>query len=65
MARGYYRDIVTLLTAANCVLVRKGKGDHEIWFSPITARNFTVDRGVKVRHTANGSLKDAGLPKAF
>jgi len=45
--------------------VRAGKGDHEIWYSPITDRHFTLDRGVKVRHTANGTLKDAGLPKAF
>tara|TARA_R110000868_G_scaffold112627_3_gene303173 strand:- start:543 stop:674 length:132 start_codon:yes stop_codon:yes gene_type:complete len=42
-----------------------GKGDHEIWFSPVTGRSFVFDRGVKVRHTANGILKDAGLDKAF
>jgi hypothetical protein len=39
--------------------------DHEIWFSPITNRNFTVDKCVEVKHTANGSLQDAGLDKAF
>jgi len=62
---GYGRELEQLLTAAGCYLVRKSKGDHEIWFSPITNRSFVFDRGVKVRHTANGTLKDAGLPKAF
>lgn len=23
--------------------VRSGKGDHEIWFSPVAGRNFIVD----------------------
>jgi hypothetical protein len=62
---GYYRDLIQLLTAAGCTFIREGKGDHEIWHSPITGRHFTVDKGVQIKHTANGSLKDAGLPKAF
>lgn len=62
---GYYRDIKKLLKAGGCTFVREGKGDHEIWFSPITKRNFTLDRGVTVKHTANGTLEDAGLDKAF
>jgi len=42
-----------------------GKGDHEIWYSPITKRRFPVDPKILSRHTANGILKQAGLPKAF
>ncbi|MFD2782090.1 type II toxin-antitoxin system HicA family toxin [Novosphingobium pokkalii] len=61
----YYRDIIALLRDAGCHFVRNGKGDHEIWYSPISNRNFTVDKKVKVRHTANGTLQDAGLDKAF
>lgn len=61
----YYRLVREALTAAGCTFVRQGKGDHEIWFSPITRRNVTLDRGVQVKHTANGTLKDAGLPKMF
>ncbi|MGZ8402350.1 MAG: type II toxin-antitoxin system HicA family toxin [Rhodoplanes sp.] len=45
-------------------LVRAGKGSHEIWFSPINNRNFSVPRTTKSRHTANEVLKRAGLPKA-
>jgi len=65
LPRGFDRELRRLLVEAGCVFVRQGKGDHEIWFSPISNRHFTVDRGVKSRHTANGTLKDAGLPKAF
>ena len=61
----FYRDLRRLLLAAGCFFVRNGKGDHEIWFSPLTDDTFAVDRGTKSRHTANGVLKDAGLPKAF
>jgi HicA toxin of bacterial toxin-antitoxin, len=62
---GFLRELKRLLTEAGCVMVRPGKGDHEIWYSPLTNRHFTVDSGVKSRHTANETLKQAGLPKAF
>lgn len=65
MSGGYGRQIERLLRDAGCTFVRHAKGDHEIWQSPITGRGFVFDRGVKLRHTANGILKDAGLPKAF
>jgi len=44
---------------------RQGKGDHEIWFSPVSQRNFVVDQVIKSRHTANAVLKQAGLDKVF
>jgi len=62
---GFYPELAKILKAAECFVVRQGKGDHEIWHSPITKRNFTVDHGIKSRHTANEILKQAGLPKAF
>ncbi|MDR7147339.1 type II toxin-antitoxin system HicA family toxin [Rhizobium sp. BE258] len=62
---GYLRELKELLQKAGCQYVRPGKGDHEIWYSPISKRHFTVDHGVKSRHTANETLKQAGLPKAF
>lgn len=54
-----------MLLNAGCRFERQGKGDHEIWYSPITERNFVVDSAIKSRHTANAVLKQAGLPKAF
>jgi hypothetical protein len=61
----FYSQLVALLLAAGCRMVRPGKGSHEIWHSPITQRNFSLPRTTKSRHTANEVLKQAGLPKAF
>lgn len=54
-----------MLRDHGCYPVRSGKGDHEIWYSPTSGINFPVDNAIKSRHTANGVLKQAGLPKAF
>jgi predicted RNA binding protein YcfA (HicA-like mRNA interferase family) len=61
----FYRDLVRILEANGYYLVRKGKGSHEIWHSPVSNRNVTVPRSTKSRHTANEVLKEAGLAKAF
>lgn len=37
--------------------VKHGKGDHDIYYSPITNRNITVDSKIKSRHTANAIMK--------
>ena len=63
--RGYYKELRRILEANGCTLVRYGKGDHQIWYSPITKANVVVDGGVVSGHSANGVLKQAGLPKAF
>ncbi|MEH2310143.1 MAG: type II toxin-antitoxin system HicA family toxin [Nostoc sp.] len=54
-----------MLSEVRCYFEQQGKGDHEIWYSPITDRRFVIDGTIKSRHTANGVLKQAGLPKAF
>ena len=61
----YAPDLRRVLLAAGCRFHRQGKGDHEIWFSPISETYFPVDGKIKSRHTANGVLKQAGLPKRF
>jgi hypothetical protein len=61
----YSKDLKKHLRAAGCYFERQGKGDHEIWFSPITSVKFIVDNAIKSRHTANAVLKQAGLPKRF
>jgi hypothetical protein len=48
-----------------CRFVRQGKGDHEIWYSHISGKTFPADKTILSRHTANGVLKQAGIPKAF
>ena len=54
-----------MLLEVGCYFERQGKGDYEIWYSPITDRRFVIDGTIKSRYTANGVLKQAGLPKAF
>jgi HicA toxin of bacterial toxin-antitoxin, len=61
MVSSYYRDLKRILTAHGCRFVRHGKGDHEIWYSPISERTFTVDAGTRKRFTANAALKQAGI----
>ena len=46
-----------------CYFIRYGKGDHEIWYSPITERNVIVDGSIKKRSSALKTLKKAGLNK--
>ena len=60
-----YRELVAILRANGCHLVRVGKGSHEIWYSSVNRRHVTVPRSTKSRHTANDVPKQAGLPKAF
>ena len=60
MADNYTPAVKKLLRQAGCRFERQGKGDYEIWYSPITERRFMVDAKIKSRHWAQ-----AGLPKAF
>ena len=64
MGAEFDRPLKKLLRDGGCHYVRAGKGSHEIWYSPITDRTFTVPRA-KRSATANNVLKDAGLLKAF
>ena len=61
----YAPQLKKLLKEAGCAFYRQGKGDHEIWYSPLSEHYFPVDSKIKSRHTANGVLKQAGLRKAF
>lgn len=61
----YTKELKKYLTKAGCSFERQGKGDHEIWYSPVSDIRFVVDNAIKSRHTANAVLKQAGLPKQF
>ena len=65
MVEGFYRKIVDVLKANGCRFVRQGRGDHEIWYSPISDRTFTVDKSCMSRHTANAVMKQAGIDHRF
>jgi len=61
----YERIVRSVLSEYGCVFHRHGKGDHDIWYSPITKRYVTVDGKIKSRHTANAILKQAGIDRRF
>lgn len=65
MVEGYTAAIKRMLRDAGCRFVRSGRGDHEIWHSPLTGLHFVVDGKILSRHTANAVLRQAGLPKRF
>jgi hypothetical protein len=66
MAPQFDKPLRDLLRAAGCMLVRQGKGSHEVWHSPLTQRNFAVPVGIPSRHTrecdpASGRLAEGLL----
>lgn len=61
----YEKKVRQVLSDNGCSFVRHGKGDHDIWYSPIVGRNIPVDSKIKSRHTANAVLKQAGIGKMF
>ena len=61
----YTREVIDMLSQNKCSFVRHGKGDHNIWYSPITNRNITVDTKIKSRFTANAIMKQAGVNHHF
>jgi hypothetical protein len=65
MADNFTPKLKKLLRQNGCRFDRQGRGDHEIWYSPLSNRKFPVDSKIPSRHWANNVLKQAGLPKAF
>ena len=61
----YGKAVRKILSESGCVFVRRGKGDHDIWYSPITNKNFPVDRKIKSRHTANAVMRQSGVNHKF
>ena len=65
MGAGYYALVVKLIKKHNCTFVRQANGSHEIWYSPLNNRKFTVHVTVASRHAANKILRDAGIDERF
>ena len=61
----YEKKVRDKLSDHGCYYVRHGKGDHDVWYSPITKRHVTVDAKIKSRFTANAILKQAGIRDRF
>jgi hypothetical protein len=50
MADNFTPRVNAILIENGCTFVRQGKGDHEIWQSPIPSRRFMVDSCIELRH---------------
>lgn len=61
----FEKDVRDILAKNGCTFVRHGKGDHDIWYSPLTQRHITVDTKIKSRHTANAIMKQSGISFRF
>jgi len=61
----YEKKVRKIMLQNGCSFVRHGKGDHDIWYSPITDRNITVDTKIKSRHTANAIMVQSGINHKF
>ena len=57
----YTRRVKKILSENGCVFVRHGKGDHEIWRSPVTNKIIVVDGRITKRTSANETIKKAGI----
>ena len=61
----YEKKVREILKQYGCHFVRHGKGDHDIWYSPITDTNVAVDGKIKSRFTANAIMKQCGINYRF
>ncbi len=61
----YEKKVREILKKNGCYFFRQGKGDHEIWYSPINGAHVTVDSKIKSKHTANAILKQSGIEERF
>jgi len=65
MADNFTPHVETILREKGCSFVRQGKGDHEVWHSPISNKRFMVDNHIKSRHWANHTLNRRVFRKRF
>ena len=65
MAQSLYRPLTERLRSARCEFRRQAAGSHEIWYSPITMKHFSIPANISSPRLANEILKQAGLPKAY
>jgi hypothetical protein len=61
----YEKKVREKLSEYGCSFLRHGKGDHDMWYSPITRRSFPVDSEIKSRYMANVIMKQAGIDYHF
>jgi len=61
----YEKKVRDVLSQYGCYFLRRGKGDHDLWYSPGKNNSFPVAAKIKSRHTANEIMKQAGIDYHF
>ena len=61
----YEKKVRNVLSEHGCYFIRRGKGDHDIWYSPHSNQSFPVDSVIKSRHVANAIMKQAKVEHHF
>jgi predicted RNA binding protein YcfA (HicA-like mRNA interferase family) len=61
----YEKKVRDVLSKHGCYFLRRGKGDHDFWYSPGKDHSFPVATKIKSRHTANEIMKQAGIDHHF
>ena len=61
----YEKKVRDVLSKHGCYFIRRGKGDHDMWYSPERDHSFPVATSIKSRHTANEIMKQAGINHHF
>jgi predicted RNA binding protein YcfA (HicA-like mRNA interferase family) len=61
----YEKKVRAVLKENACYFVRRGKGSHDIWFSPVAGTMLPVPTKIPSRHTANAIMKEAGIDCHF
>jgi hypothetical protein len=59
-------ELLAILKEAGCNYHAPGhRGNHDIWFSPISGIYFPLGSKIQSHNTANAILRIAGLPEQF
>jgi len=61
----YSKDLRKILFEKGCYIDSQGRGDYEMWFSPISNQGFIVENNISSKLTADAILKYAGLDRVF
>ena len=61
----YEKKVRDVLSKHGCNFLRRGKGDHDLWYNPKNGHSFPVAAKIKSRHTANEIMKQAGIDHHF
>ncbi|MCQ8184013.1 type II toxin-antitoxin system HicA family toxin [Parvularcula maris] len=64
MVEGFYKQMIAALRDEGFRYWKPGKGSHEKWIRDSDRKVVLVSRS-KSRHTANETMKQAGIDKRF